>query len=1224
MVVKGAFDVALNLSQATAQPYGVFSIVSSQNASMVYVDQKYNGYTFNPNTFTGYDAVFILNMGGVLTLDNWAAPYWEISPSSSGQLLSGSLGPVDGGDYFFIVGGPVNVVRGFTDRQAGTGPNGTYVAEMTEVYPVEEGGENGGRSFIMPVGEDTYYTADFNGTYNFNRRGGAYAIVQAYYDNTVINYTLQGVAQPAVTLGRGESMVIPHVFQRDTIASSKKIQVVLFGSGGLYFDTRLFNIPDTHQGGNDYWIPTYPSEMNATIAVRYHIFALTDAHVTIESSAGAAYGWNGRLIPALSTDASFITNGTVPLHIFARQGERFIVLVSVDTSGSSYDWGYVPKDSTRYVNSYFIPYAPSGLGSPSDMQLFVLPLYDRTTIYVDFNQDGAADASKTLDRFQAHGFYNPSALSLTGAHIYSDFPFTVVYGESPLADAGGETPGYDWGYTLLPFDYVNYESVLRTKVDVDLPVVNPGTTVRFTITVESTAYTVHDVDVYNLLPPGFTYVPGTATITRPGSPPSHSDPTITGQLLLWDLSETLGANSTLSVTFSANVTGSIGYYENLAYVSATDPWGNKLAPDARAYVTVSAQSLIFGYIYDPTGTPKPIPGVRVFLHDGTDTLVGTALTDGNGLFKFLNLSAGTYRVSYDTGDPDLAGFWPLSDSDPALPPESPLTSSALFELPSGESRTHNFTLSRAFVLMDKQASPDPASRGDEVRFTIHYSVPAWAPSTVGNTLVDELGPFMVYKVGSLALNGTPLTDALDSDAGDFGGSRPGAVTVNLGALAPGASGTVAFTATISSAFPASTVSNTAIISNAKDGPIARASSTTAVTGAPPISEYVNITGLVLNTAQGYPSGVYNLTVLLYSNAGLVASTRTTVEGNYSFPFLSTGTYTVNYSLADPAVSLLFPTSDTDGGAPNSGKVNATAPFSSFRHDFNLTNLPRVGGLVFVDWNLDGTMGEGETPFAGATVRLTQGGSVIREAITQADGAYSFDALAPGDYVASINATELYPYRPSSDSDGGLPSEGNLALAPGATESHSFALALRLPGINVSKVVVADWDDCVTPTGIVCGSVQFNITVSNIGNATLAEVALFDIFNATAFTFVSAAPAPSFVDNATGTLLWGDLTTGGMLPPGSSITVLVSLRSITEVPANSTMNTATASAYDAGHQVSATASALAGPLEGRACGSLACDLACALLIITAIIPLLLLLFLYRRKKRKAAEAQGTQK
>lgn len=85
--------------------------------------------------------------------------------------------------------------------------------------------------------------------------------------------------------------------------------------------------------------------------------------------------------------------------------------------------------------------------------------------------------------------------------------------------------------------------------------------------------------------------------------------------------------------------------------------------------------------------------------------------------------------------------------------------------------------------------------GAQVRYTL----------TVDNTgsagadaiaLVDPIPASTTYAAGTITLDGTPLSDGADADAGDYDSSNVGSVTVNLGSIAPGGSATVTFDVTI--------------------------------------------------------------------------------------------------------------------------------------------------------------------------------------------------------------------------------------------------------------------------------------------------------------------------------------------------------------------------------------------------------------------------------------------
>jgi uncharacterized repeat protein (TIGR01451 family) len=67
----------------------------------------------------------------------------------------------------------------------------------------------------------------------------------------------------------------------------------------------------------------------------------------------------------------------------------------------------------------------------------------------------------------------------------------------------------------------------------------------------------------------------------------------------------------------------------------------------------------------------------------------------------------------------------------------------------------------------------------------------------GVVITDTVPRNTTYNPGSLALDGRPLTDAADGDAGDVGDTLPGALTVAMGDIAAGAPGsTISFSVTI--------------------------------------------------------------------------------------------------------------------------------------------------------------------------------------------------------------------------------------------------------------------------------------------------------------------------------------------------------------------------------------------------------------------------------------------
>ena len=721
IIVEEAVDEAFGVSTDLAVPISIFSVVSSQDKTRIYVDQKNNGYTFNPSNFTGADAVFELDRGGVITFNNTKAPYYVIVPTGSGQLLSGGLTApgIDGGDYFFVAGGPLSVFRGVTDGRASFG-DGNYVAGMWELFSVEEGGPDAQKVYEVPCGEDTPDTLDFDGPPEGN--GGTFVVVQSTANGTIVNYSQKGV-NGTQSLDRGDSFVIPHVNQGDFVTATNKIQVGLIASGGQTYAIRYFTLKDARFTGRNYWIPVYP-EGSSPIDVKFHIHAITDANVTILTSKGVVSGWNNKPLAQGTTDATYVTNGTYPVRILAESGQMLTVLVSVDTGFGNRDWGYVPIDSTALSSEYFIPYAPSGRTANSDMQLYVISLFGGTTIYADYDQDGLVDTQVTLDQYESFGFFDDD-LDNTGTHLFSDFPFTVVYGQASTANiAGLTTAGYDWGYTVIPLGLEQPNVVLELEKTVFPPAVITGMNVTFTVNITAgmNDFDIQFNSVNDTLPTGFVYLPGTTTIIHEDSTITYEDPIVNGNILTWGFNEVLQTGDFITMTFMANSSMiADDDYINIAVAEGEDPFGNVYTPEGKAFITVSEQCIACGYIYNVTcGGIVGVPNIKVELYNCTDpgspVFINETLTDINGFYIFCEYQPGTYCIKYDYLDPDMGFLVPHSDDDPLLPLNAPWTSSANFTVGTSEMYCHNFEVILPVDLYIDKTGETSAQVGETVQY----------------------------------------------------------------------------------------------------------------------------------------------------------------------------------------------------------------------------------------------------------------------------------------------------------------------------------------------------------------------------------------------------------------------------------------------------------------------------------------------------------------------------
>lgn len=87
---------------------------------------------------------------------------------------------------------------------------------------------------------------------------------------------------------------------------------------------------------------------------------------------------------------------------------------------------------------------------------------------------------------------------------------------------------------------------------------------------------------------------------------------------------------------------------------------------------------------------------------------------------------------------------------------------------------------KAVTVIDQFGGSQPAP-GATLRYTLTVTV-SGSTTANGVSVTDAIPADTTYTAGSLRLNGAPLTDAGDADAGDAGATTPGTVTVNLGNL----------------------------------------------------------------------------------------------------------------------------------------------------------------------------------------------------------------------------------------------------------------------------------------------------------------------------------------------------------------------------------------------------------------------------------------------------------
>jgi uncharacterized repeat protein (TIGR01451 family) len=97
--------------------------------------------------------------------------------------------------------------------------------------------------------------------------------------------------------------------------------------------------------------------------------------------------------------------------------------------------------------------------------------------------------------------------------------------------------------------------------------------------------------------------------------------------------------------------------------------------------------------------------------------------------------------------------------------------------------TAGVSVAKSATVVDPSGSSSPVT-GADITYTLVVTV-SGSGTVFDVILTDSLPAETTYNPGTLTLNGAPLTDEADVDAGDVGGTTPGVVTVRLGDLPVG-------------------------------------------------------------------------------------------------------------------------------------------------------------------------------------------------------------------------------------------------------------------------------------------------------------------------------------------------------------------------------------------------------------------------------------------------------
>ncbi|HRJ41566.1 MAG TPA: SdrD B-like domain-containing protein, partial [Caldilineaceae bacterium] len=445
------------------------------------------------------------------------------------------------------------------------------------------------------------------------------------------------------------------------------------------------------------------------------------------------------------------------------------------------------------------------------------------------------------------------------------------------------------------------------------------------------------------------------------------------------------------------------------------------------------------------GGESGLPGVTVKLYkNGNPTAIATTTTNGSGNYHFGNLVPGSYTVefikpvgsSYVITTKNAPSGTPTTDSDPD----------------PGTGKTGTITLASGDERVDIDAGfYIPGSIGDRV----------WH-DTNANGIQDggEIG--QSGATVQLFLNGNPTAVATTST------DSSGIYTFTN--LAPG-SYTVTFQAPGGYAFsPQGQGGDPALDSNpnagGQTGTIVLTSGQTDITIDAGVYQPASIGDRVWDdldgdgVQDGGEPGLKNVVVQLFKPGGVtpVATTSTDNNGNYSFTNLIPGDYQVlfvapgGYTFT-PKGQGGDPTNDSNAN-PGTGRTDTITLVSGTNDitiDAGLYKPGVIGDRVWDDKDEDGVQDGGEPGIHGVTVELYQVGNPtpIATDVTDNNGIYGFDNLAPGSYIVKVHKPADYFHSPKGQ--GGNPAEDS-NINPGS-------------GVTDVIVVVSGTNDLTIDSGI---------------------------------------------------------------------------------------------------------------------------------------------------------------
>lgn len=457
----------------------------------------------------------VLDAGAVIALKN------DVIVPRTNQIF------YDGGDKLTSLGGAMAVsMAGWPIREPPRLPqDGGEVrilyADAWELYPTSRWGNE----FVTPIGIDLALERASFTVVGLN--------IQAAEDDTTVRIDLDanGSLETRITLNEGQQYHTPTgVNVGARIRSSKPVQVHMGATDPVRtYEMRGITLIPLDQWTNNYLAPRTSDG---------DIWLYNPHSTTLDISVTTLTQTDIISVPPGETERYSLTAGLLPrtgAQLIALDGRNFTGMVALDAD-SAQDWGYalIPTAnlSTQALvgwgpGNYNDPPGPGNGGDGFESRVYVTAL-EETTIYVDYNNDGAYDKTYHVDPLEEVFIVDTRDFDMTGAFLFTTnkVPFVAVWGQDQ--EANPAEPSIDVGTTIVPVAGLEVQKIVELLGDADCnSAITPGDVVRFRLryTNNTAVDSPADVIIEDILPPQLVYIPGSTQLNgAPLADPTNGSP----------------------------------------------------------------------------------------------------------------------------------------------------------------------------------------------------------------------------------------------------------------------------------------------------------------------------------------------------------------------------------------------------------------------------------------------------------------------------------------------------------------------------------------------------------------------------------------------------------------------------------------------------------------------------------------------------------------------------